>query len=230
MAEGGSDFWRCCGPTPQLRQSHLQLLAQDTGLAPVCPDVWNISKDRDSTVSRVNCISVQSPSQWKLFIDVQREPPVSQFVPTVSAPVSGCKLNYMKFYQNMWKCFLLWGSSTLEKVTWRDCRDSILKMLKTQMDTALCNLLYLTPHKQGSWTRWFQTVFSSLKDSVIFYQLLNNTFTRSFLTIQQIVNSTKPAKRRSENMNAPANQKRMPRENICTSCSYQKWNGYNIFC
>lgn len=52
---------------------------------------------------------------------------MSQFMPTVSAPVSGCKLKYMKFYQNMRKCFLLGRPSTLERVAWRDCRDSIPK-------------------------------------------------------------------------------------------------------
>ena len=50
----------------------------------------SISKDGDSTTSLGNLCQCRSPSQWKSVSSfVQREPPIFQFVPVVSGPVTG---------------------------------------------------------------------------------------------------------------------------------------------
>ena len=86
MVEVGRDLWRSSGPTSLLKQGHLELVVQDQ------VQMINISRKGDSTTSlgslcqcSWHCVCALS----KVFRYVQREPPVLQFVPIASCPVTG---------------------------------------------------------------------------------------------------------------------------------------------
>lgn len=79
---------------------------------------------------------------------------MSQFVLTVSAPVGGHQVKHKKFYHRIKEnAFYCEGNQHWSRWPGETAEISSLNILKTQMHTVLCNLLYLTPREQGSWTR-----------------------------------------------------------------------------
>jgi len=82
MIEVGRDLWRSFCPFPLLRQGHLEQAAS------VCRCLLNISKEGDSTASQGNLCQCSVTFTVKKCL-LQREPPVFQFVPNASGPVTG---------------------------------------------------------------------------------------------------------------------------------------------
>ena len=78
MVKVGRDFWNSSSWTLLLKQSHLELVAQD-----------DVCEDGDSTTSLGNLCQCSVTLTVKLFPDVQREPPAFQFVPIASCPATG---------------------------------------------------------------------------------------------------------------------------------------------
>lgn len=85
MAELERDLWRSAGPTPLVKQAHLEPVAQDhLQMAFEYLQRWRL---RHISGQAVPVLS--HPHSEKVFTDVQREPPVSQFVPIASGPDTG---------------------------------------------------------------------------------------------------------------------------------------------
>jgi len=81
----GRDLWTSSGPIPLLKQGHLEPVARDhVQVAFEYLQGW-----------RLHSLSLQPvpvlghPHMDKVFPDVQREPPVFQFLPMASGPVTG---------------------------------------------------------------------------------------------------------------------------------------------
>ncbi|KAK4806513.1 hypothetical protein QYF61_021349 [Mycteria americana] len=77
MDEVGMDLWSSSVPSSMLKQGHLELVSQDHGWRP-----HNFPGQAVPVLSH--------PHSEKVFPDVQRVPPVFQFVPIVSFPVFIC--------------------------------------------------------------------------------------------------------------------------------------------
>ena len=83
--EVGSDLWSASGPTPLLRQGHLDPVAQDC-----------VQMAFEYLQGRSLCILLGQPipalrhrCSQRVFPDVHRDPPVSQCVPVTPCPVTG---------------------------------------------------------------------------------------------------------------------------------------------
>ena len=80
MVEAGRDLWRSSGPTPLLKQGHLGQVASDhVQIAFEYLQGWRLHNLSGQPVPVLG-----HPHSKKVFPDVQREPPVLQFVPTAS--------------------------------------------------------------------------------------------------------------------------------------------------
>jgi len=85
LAEVGRDFWRLSGPTTLLKQGHPEQVAQDRIQAAFeYLQGWRLHHLSGHPVP-----GLSHHHSVKVFPDVQREPPVSQFVPIASCPVTG---------------------------------------------------------------------------------------------------------------------------------------------
>ena len=85
MGETGGDLWRSSGPTPVLKQGHLEQVAQDCiQMAFQYLQGWRLHNLSGQPVPVLG----HSPSK-KVFPDGQREPPLFQFVAIASGPVTG---------------------------------------------------------------------------------------------------------------------------------------------
>ena len=85
MVGVGKDVCRSSGPTTLLKQGHLDLVTQDhVQTAFEYLQGWRL---RNLSGQRVPALS--HPDSKKVFPDVQRKPPVFQFVPIAFGPVTG---------------------------------------------------------------------------------------------------------------------------------------------
>ena len=83
--EVGRDLWRSSGPTPLLKQGHLELAAQDhVQMASEYLQGWRLHPLPGQPVPVLG-----HPHSKILFPDVQREPPVFQFGPIASGHFTG---------------------------------------------------------------------------------------------------------------------------------------------
>ena len=83
IVEVGRDLWRSSGPTTLLKQGHLEQVVQDC----VQTAFEYLQGLHHLSGQPVPVLSL--PHSEKVFSDAQREPPVFQFVPTASCPVTG---------------------------------------------------------------------------------------------------------------------------------------------
>lgn len=85
MVEAERDFQRSYGPTPLLRQGHLELIAQGHAqMAFEYPQEWRLHNIPGQRVPVFG-----HPHRKKVFPDTQREPPVFQCAPMASCPITG---------------------------------------------------------------------------------------------------------------------------------------------
>ena len=80
MVEVGRDLWRSFGPTPLLKQGHVEGVAQDcVQMAFEYLQGWRLHNLSGQPVPVLS-----HPHSEKVFPGVHREPPVFQFVPIAS--------------------------------------------------------------------------------------------------------------------------------------------------
>jgi len=82
MVEIGRDLWRSSNPTPLLNQGQPEQAAQDHVL--VYLRGWRLQN-----LSGQPLPVLVNPHSNKVFTDVQKAPPVFQFVPITYGPVTG---------------------------------------------------------------------------------------------------------------------------------------------
>ena len=84
LVEVGQDLWTSSGPTPLLRQGHLEPVAQDR----VQVAFEYLQGGRLHNLSGQPVPVLSHPHSKTVFSEVQREPSVFQFVPVSSGPVN----------------------------------------------------------------------------------------------------------------------------------------------
>jgi len=85
MVKVGRDLWKSTGPPLWLKHSHLELLAQNH----VQTTFEYLQGGRSHKNSGQPVSVLNHPHSEKLFPDIQREPPVFQFLSIASCPITG---------------------------------------------------------------------------------------------------------------------------------------------